>query len=405
MSSPFEVPIFYLTSNYTGIAALVIVLYDWIINIPREVGTFWSGDARTLSTALYFANRSVSLSMAALEAMGLGSWSDEVCTRGTLASVALGCVSYIPLAVFSALRAYALSRRRVLSLIIFILFAVPSITDAIRLKYLSSHVLFPSIGCSAVDNTPGELTLMAAIKDVFFITNRACAFLAVLADALLLAITWRVLAPSGQRGVSLKSKGLVYIMLRDGAIYFILIMVLNATDLIFITYAMIRAERGITDSDTNAMAAIETLRTFLPPMLVSRFLLDLQEAHQRKVVLLGTSSLLDSPSSPSSWVGFGSPSRAAHTHTHTNNGSIAFAPAASLGALGASIDTEDWRDTETEDQDEEVGAGVVLAVAFPVPRGDGDGVHLRLGDVEGASPPPSPPWTEYKALLEGRRVG
>ena len=49
-----------------------------------------------------------------------------------------------------------------------------------------------------------------------FITNRACAFLAILADALLLAITWRVLAPSGQRGDSLRSKGLVYIMMRDG---------------------------------------------------------------------------------------------------------------------------------------------------------------------------------------------
>ena len=56
----------------------VVILYDWIINIPREVGLFWSGDARTLSAALYFANRSVSLAMAVLEAVGLGSWSDEV---------------------------------------------------------------------------------------------------------------------------------------------------------------------------------------------------------------------------------------------------------------------------------------------------------------------------------------
>ena len=89
-------PSVYLTSNYTGIAALgelhpsslhllfssqscaVVILYDWIINLSREVEMFWSGDASMLSTALYFANRSVSLSIAALEAVGLGSWSDEV---------------------------------------------------------------------------------------------------------------------------------------------------------------------------------------------------------------------------------------------------------------------------------------------------------------------------------------
>ncbi|PIL26953.1 hypothetical protein GSI_10091 [Ganoderma sinense ZZ0214-1] len=237
-----------------------------------------------------------------------------------------------------------------------------------------------------MDSTPGDLTLIHAF-----------AFLTVLADALLLAITWRVLAPSGQRGANLKSKGLVYIMFRDGAIYFILIMALNATDLIFITYAMIRAEGGVGDAGVNAMAAIETFRTFLPPMLVSRFLLDLQEAHQRKVVVLGSSSLLDSPLSPGSGFGFGSPS---------TQSSIASAPALSLsmGALGASIDPEDW-DAELRDTHEEEGASASAHVAFkfPAPRRGSDSGHSEEGD--GESPPASSSWAEYKSLLEGRRVG
>ncbi|PIL26965.1 hypothetical protein GSI_10103 [Ganoderma sinense ZZ0214-1] len=228
-----------------------------------------------------------------------------------------------------------------------------------------------------------------------FITSRAFAFLAVLADVLLLAITWRVLAPSGQRGANLKSKGLAYIMFRDGAIYFILIMALNTTDLIFITYAMIRAEGGVGDSGVNAMAAIETFRTFLPPMLVSRFLLDLQEAHQRKVVVLGSSSLLDSPLSPSPGSGFG-------LGLPSTQSSIAFAPARSLslGALGASIDPEDW-DVELRDTHEEEGASASAHVAFkfPAPRRG----HSKDGD--GESPPASSPWAENKSLLDGRRVG
>ena len=79
-------------------------------------------------------------------------------------------------------------------------------------------------------------------------------------------------------------------------------------------------------------------------MLVSRFLLDLQEAHQRKVVLLGSSSLLDSPSSLSSWVAFGSSH--AHSGSQGASGTLVFATDGTLGALGASIDPEDWRDAE-----------------------------------------------------------
>ena len=138
-------------------------------------------------------------------------------------------------------------------------------------------------------------------------------------------------------------------------------------------------------------------------MLVSRFLLDLQEAHQRKVVLLGSSSLLDSPSSPSEWVAFGSPHTPTHLGSQGASGTLMFAPAGSLGALGASIDPEDWRDAEGLDEyEEEERAGVVLA--FPAPR-DGGSDNVPLEDVDGESPPPSPPWTEYKALLDGRRVG
>ena len=133
-------------------------------------------------------------------------------------------------------------------------------------------------------------------------------------------------------------------------------------------------------------------------MLVSRFLLDLQEAHQRKVVLLGSSSLLDSPSSMSSWVAFGSPH--AHSGSQGTSGTLVFVPGGSLGALGASID---WRDTE-DPYGEEEGAGDVV-LAFPTPRYDGDLDNVGIEDVDGESPPPSPPWTEYKSLPDVQRAG
>ena len=57
----------------------VLVFYDWVINLPREAKTFWRGDARVLSSSLYFATRWISLAMVAMVAMGLAPWSDKVC--------------------------------------------------------------------------------------------------------------------------------------------------------------------------------------------------------------------------------------------------------------------------------------------------------------------------------------
>lgn len=85
-------------------------------------------------------------------------------------------------------------------------------------------------------------------------------------------------------------------------------------------------------------------------MLVSRFLLDLQEAHQRKVVVLGSDSPLDTLASSGSCVDCGG-SRA------RPQSRIAFQLHAepALGALGATIDPVDWED-EDEDEDEDEGS-------------------------------------------------
>ncbi|PIL26964.1 hypothetical protein GSI_10102 [Ganoderma sinense ZZ0214-1] len=89
-----------------------------------------------------------------------------------------------------------------------VFFSVPAATDAVRVQYLTSHVVDPVFGCSPTDNTPPDLEL-------------------------------------------------------------ILLMVLNATDLVFVTYAIIRAKRGINDSDTDALGAISVFRAFLSSVLVS----------------------------------------------------------------------------------------------------------------------------------------
>ena len=101
---------------------------------------------------------------------------------------------------------------------------------------------------------------------------------------------------------------------------------------------------------------IHTFRTpSLPSVLVSRFLLDLQEAHQRKVVVLASHRPLDSTGS--------SPSRGDDYPRLT--------PPA-LSALGATIDPADWAlpDDALEDVDEEAKATFVASPGRIHPAGE-----------------------------------
>ncbi|KAI1792340.1 hypothetical protein LXA43DRAFT_354474 [Ganoderma leucocontextum] len=324
----------YAISSYGSLAMSVLLLYDWIITLPREVETFWSGNSSTVSAFLYFANRTLSLSMAAVEVLDLSPMSNEKgCTRSSLASLAMGCLTYIPPAAFSALRAYALSQRRGLSLLIFVFFLVQSAANITRFKF-NSGTLDPALGCSIIKDMKATPSIIG-----FLITIRVCV---ILADALLIAITWRVLRPSeqsSQRRVDvLRGDGLVCVMLRDGAVYFIVMLLLHILDLGGMIYPLI-TRRTITNPVT-------ALRTFLPPVLMSRFLLDLQEAHQRRRIGLFSDD----------------------TSRSIVPSSIAFAPA--LGALGAAIEPTDRTLPEDSDAEEAVHRGDSQAAGNDLPVGD-----------------------------------
>ena len=89
----------------------------------------------------------------------------------------------------------------------------------------------------------------------------------------------------------------------------------------------------------------------LPPILVSRFLLDLQEAHQRKVICLSSNCPFD-------------------TSHDVSAGSAVFAPV--LGVLSAAIDWDGRQDIECEEysRGDAVGSGNVedAFVEAPIPR-------------------------------------
>ena len=55
-------------------------MYDWLVTLSREVDLFWTGKARPLSAALYFANRYLNIVPYVMTAVQMASISDKVCT-------------------------------------------------------------------------------------------------------------------------------------------------------------------------------------------------------------------------------------------------------------------------------------------------------------------------------------
>ncbi|PIL34326.1 hypothetical protein GSI_03101 [Ganoderma sinense ZZ0214-1] len=192
--------------GYCGVAVTALVVYDWVVTLPRELQLFWTGKARPLSAILYFSNKYLNLLAQAINLVEYGPISDE------------------------AYFGFNLSGTQV-----------------------------PMMGC--LENGTITSSLIQTIS-IF------------LADTLLIVITWKQFRHEGaglktNRTEVLKTKGLAVLLF------------LNITNLILTQLSESTAVNG----------NVSLLARFASPLssvLVSHFLLDLQDAHQRKVVGLDT---------------------------------------------------------------------------------------------------------------------
>ncbi|RPD53096.1 hypothetical protein L227DRAFT_581676 [Lentinus tigrinus ALCF2SS1-6] len=228
---------------------------------------------------------------------------------------------------FSALRTCALCPTHVrwpLATLVLLLSSVSIGINFATYRWLSSAVI-PILGCSDENVTPLQL-----IKD-FTIISRTCL---ILADLIVLGVTWHgtyqttqlVRVAAGEQSKHTYSG----ILLRDGTVYFLILATLNVLHLLF-TFVSITID---TVSDTSLVTIFTQPITSI---LVSRFLIDLQEVHQYRA-----NSQLSSLSA--------------------GQGSLHFATSRVMGSLGESLpppgDTllEDAR-LAAEDASEDSGHG------------------------------------------------
>nr|VWP01338.1 Uncharacterized protein [Ganoderma boninense] len=177
--------------------------------------------------------------------------------------------------------------------------------------------------------------LNADIEPTGLILNRAST---VVADAILVFVTWKFLPISALAAKNVMS--LTSVMLRNGILYFIVLTMLNVVQLV-LTVA------------PDGVVFYAWYYTFpMSSVLVSHFLLDLQEAHQKTVKGLAT---IDDPSDSGA--------------SHNAEGSIQFASA--LGSVGAIVGLA--ADLNQEGEGDDGGAtGGLSEVSETIGRDEGE---------------------------------
>ncbi|RPD55658.1 hypothetical protein L227DRAFT_656701 [Lentinus tigrinus ALCF2SS1-6] len=320
-----------------SISASVLLFYDYILTFDKEVGLFWKRISG--ASLLFLVNRYMTLLTQIFDVVQFTTdMSDESCAKFSKVAATVDLCQYVPWAVFSGLRAYALSRYKPLGILVFLLSLGPDVVNLVKYAYGLSGFSGPvwaveSCAEGGADITPLpqlsciDYTRTSSCEPKFVIISRSCL---LVADLILILITWvslwkRVVYVSGK----LKRLAFTKVLLWDGTIYFIVILTMNVLHLAFSLPSVSRSP------SSRNFSQITVFTEPITAILVSRFLIDLQEANRKPTMASSDDPLHFS------------------TGASSNIGSLRFASVVS--SLGATIsgpggsDDSDLESCETED--------------------------------------------------------
>ncbi|TFK85367.1 hypothetical protein K466DRAFT_664555 [Polyporus arcularius HHB13444] len=259
----------FYTESYCAVAASVLFIYEAFVTFDQEVACFWTAK-RNGAALLFFANKWFSMlyyvMSAATTFAPFPSDKRLACSTFIISITAVGVLPFITGAV-------VLSRSKFLGLLVFALSLAPAGANLVASGYQLSGENVPPFGCVQTDNTTVALDLRRRSSVV--IISRVPL---IVADILLICITWTKLnSRSALKGIQQSRRlSLSDILFRDGTIYFIVLFILNVLHL---TLSLVAAAGSAGGSDVTIFTGPITA------ILVSRFLLELQEANQRDLVL------------------------------------------------------------------------------------------------------------------------
>ncbi|TFK82801.1 hypothetical protein K466DRAFT_603385 [Polyporus arcularius HHB13444] len=262
-------------------AGAVFVVYEYVITFGQEVDLFWKR-RWTGASLLFFLNRYLALLLILCGMLEYVPKTDSSCAMVVRWQAGVEYTQYLPWAVFSGLRAFALGGQNwFLAGIVLLLSLVPLGINFGQYAFGLTGEVDSLYGCSAVLPITEEfarkyalvLVLSNLVRQLTISLSQKTCLIA--SDALVIAITWFAMLRCRDRfgEITWNSTSLTTILARDGSIYFVLLLILNTLHLTF-TMLSIHA----------AFEPLSYFSDFTEPattVLVSRFLLDLQSANQR----------------------------------------------------------------------------------------------------------------------------
>ncbi|TFK78517.1 hypothetical protein K466DRAFT_606914 [Polyporus arcularius HHB13444] len=263
-----------VVNNRCGFAALALLCWEYMAHFTQEVNMFW-GCKVTGASVLFLSNRYLPLlSMIkvgnTLKDVIAASHSGLSCAALVKAMVAFVVLQYIPWAAFSGLRTYALCghHRWAVATAVFLLSSVPVGINFSRYRWLSSTTV-PILHCLPEVLVPQELGNKCRYLTI---VSRVCL---IAADLIVLVVTWRATYYGTKlRAIKVyRRRSFSDILLRDGTIYFLVLLTLNVLHLLFTMLSF----------SFESLVPVSYVTIFTEPItaiLISRFILNLQDVNR-----------------------------------------------------------------------------------------------------------------------------
>ncbi|RPD59073.1 hypothetical protein L227DRAFT_550006 [Lentinus tigrinus ALCF2SS1-6] len=262
---------------------IVLFIYDALITFDREVLYFWT--ARwTGASLLFVVNRYISMTLYVMEVClwlyGLtvddpDSAVRRSCTRFSLVTYAFEILQFVPWAVFSALRTYVLSRKKIPGLLILALSTMPTGVNLVAIyAYGPTGISHPPFGCLLTTS----MTRTEAQRFISVVVILARVPL-IVADIMLIYITWTNLSRRSALQDLRRSKRLSFsdVLFRSGILDCYVIRLLFTLNVLHLAFSL------TTVWSMLYLTVRTALMPFITAILVSRFLIQLQEVNHAVV--------------------------------------------------------------------------------------------------------------------------
>ncbi|KZT71027.1 hypothetical protein DAEQUDRAFT_810281 [Daedalea quercina L-15889] len=239
------------------LAAFTIYIFDHALTFASEVEYIWCR-RKSGVILLYVTMHVCTLVMFVTNIAGwLDSTGCESAYALSMVDTAVLCALYVIWGVISASRAYALSGREwTIPTLIFIVSLVPVAANIAYCWGLAQENIPPPIGCVVYNKIP------QTTETRFEIATRTCV---IATDLLVLLVTWKATYGIRRNASALDVKTpIAVLLLRDGTIYFGVLLVINILSLALWV--------------TNVLEAASTFSSALNTILFSRLFLNLREA-------------------------------------------------------------------------------------------------------------------------------